>query len=187
MDSKGQESMPIQLLMGVTILTFVLTIGIYSYKQVCASQYQQKVRAGLNNLARTMEQAYQGGVGTTPPAITIDAKVPSGCNVNLESIRIVEGTSSACEDSIGKSECAMAVAVAKTDKSTSISSKAYIDIPGHVSIKQEGIKCREGLNLQDVYKKSFNETEQCGWTQGVFNLKIEKEDTDQIIIKEMGE
>ncbi len=187
---KGQESMPIQLLLGVTILTFVLVIGFYSYKQVCASQYEQKVKAGLNNLARTMEQAYQGGIGTSPPSITIDTQAPSGCGVNLESVRIVDGTATACEEGIGKKECAIAVAVARTDEGTMVTAKSFIDIPGGVSItmKREGStigRCTD-QPLEDIYEGSFDSTEDCGWTEGIFHLKIKKESKDKIVIEEVG-
>ncbi len=187
LNDKAQESMPIQLLLGVTILTFVLTIGIYSYRQVCATQYDQKVSSGLNELGSAIEQAYRGGVGTTPPSITIDTSVPAGCDVGFESIRIMDGPSDACRSNLGKEQCVMAVAVSLDDRGNRyISSRVFIDI-GDTNIDMEGVddNCRE-MDLEEAYEDPFDDEEFCGWQTGTFSVQVTKEDEDSIKIKHLG-
>lgn len=184
--NKGQESMPIELLLGVTILTFVLIIGFYSYRQVCSTQYDEKVKAGLNSLARTIEQVYQGGVGTSPPAITIDTSVPSGCDVNFESVRIVEGSKDACQSKTGKEECLVAVATAISEEGDRyITSRAYIDIPSSMKVSMKGLSSYCGnKNIEGIYQEG-NLDNYCGWETGIFSLKITKVQKNEIEIKDL--
>lgn len=187
MKNKGQESMPVELLLGVTILTFVVTIGFYSYRQVCATQYDHKVRAGLDRLSRVMEQAYQGGEGTRPPAITLDTSVLPGCDVGFESIRLVDGPPDACEDNIGKRDCIMAVAVSVDQRENRyIAARSYIDIPEGITVDMEDIgSCREDDHT-DIYDEEFNSNEDCGWGKGTFSVQVTKESSDRIVIKRLG-
>jgi len=194
MKNKGQESMPVELLLGVTILTFVVTIGFYSYRQVCATQYDHKVRASLDRLSRVMEQAYQGGVGTRPPAITLDTSVPPGCEVGFESVRLVDGPSDACEANIGKEECIMAVAVSVDQRGDRyVAARSYIDIPRDIMVEMEdmgGVNCRVADDYTDVYdEEGFDSDDHCGWGQGTFSVQVTKERSagrDKIIIERLG-
>ncbi len=185
---KGQESMPIELLLGVTILTFVMIIGFYSYRQVCMTQYDEKVATGLNNLARTIEQAYRGGVGTSPPVVIMDLSPPAGCNVNFESVRLVSGTKEACQRNTGKNYCVMAVAITLDEQGNRyVSSRVYIDIPEGVSIRMEGLEQNCGAqSIIDVYDKGFDPNEDCGWGTGSFALRVTKETTRRIRIDDLS-
>ena len=192
MKNKGQESMPVELLLGVTILTFVVTIGFYSYRQVCATQYDHKVRAGLDRLSRVMEQAYQGGVGTRPPAITLDTSVPPGCEVGFESVRLVDGPSDACEANIGKEECIMAVAVSVDQRGDRyVAARSYIDIPRGVIVEMEDFDVNCRADHSEIYdpEEDFDSDDHCGWGQGTFSVQVTKERSagrDEIVIERLG-
>lgn len=180
---KGQESMPIELLLGVTILSFVIAIGFYSYRQVCVTQYNQKVESNLNNLARTMEQTYQGGIGTSPPAITVDTSPPPGCDVGFKSVNLLRGPETACQSHLNRDYCIMAVAIGVDDRGNNyVISRVYIDIPEGVTIEWEQ-DC-ELLELEKILRDE--EEAECEWGRGVFSLKLTKEDRTTISIEELG-
>ncbi len=81
----------------------------------------------------------------------------------------------------------MIVAVATTQQGgKSIQAKAYADIPGHVSIDMDKASNCHETGLGDVYEEDFTEGEDCGWTQGIYNVEVEKESNDMITVREVG-
>lgn len=193
MDNKAQESMPIQLLLGVTILTFVITIGFYSYRQACATQYDHRVRAGLDRLRSEIEFVYRGGVGTTSPKITLDTTVPPGCDIGFESVRLLDGPKDQCEANIGKEDCVMIVAVTVDEHGNRhVSSRSYVDVPGGT----DGVTIdMEGFGQQDCHDYSYGEIfedddaepgeDYCGWGTGKFTLQVIRKSEDTILIEQL--
>ena len=93
---KGQEEAPIELLIAVTVLTFVLIIGFFTYQNMCSSQFEQKMRASVSTFARQIEQVYRSGIGTAQP-VELDF-TPIGCpQSEVESVRLISGLDSEYE------------------------------------------------------------------------------------------
>jgi len=194
MSNKAQESMPIQLLLGVTILTFVVTIGLFSYRQACAAQYDHRVSAGLNRIKGVIEQAYQGGVGTTPPPVVLDTTVPPGCGIGFDSVRLIDGPEAQCEANIGKEDCVMAVAVAvDEDGNRYVSSRTFIDVPEGVTIDMAGLddRCRNNNYPSILDEEPGDDVEPgddyCGWGTGKFTVKATRDERDTILIEDLRE
>ncbi len=107
---KGQEEAPIELLLGVTILTFVVILGFYTYQNMCVSLYEQKLKESLSSFARNLELVYQGGEQNSK-VINVDF-TESGCSIGIQSIRLFGGEFTACRK-IGKDACLELVAIKK--------------------------------------------------------------------------
>jgi len=107
---KGQEEAPIELLLGVTILTFVVILGFYTYQNMCVSLYEQKLKESLSSFARNLELVYQGGEQNSK-VVSVDF-TESGCSIGIQSIRLYGGTFTACRK-IGKEDCLELVAIKK--------------------------------------------------------------------------
>ena len=102
---KGQEAAPIELLLGVIILSFVIIIAYYTYNNVCASQYTEKVRSTVSDFARTLEAVYQGGVGTSQFATLDFAQSWEQCSASVEYVSLVKGSAESCKAYTGFEDC----------------------------------------------------------------------------------
>ena len=110
---RGQEEAPIELLIGVTILTFVLVIGFYTYQSMCASQFEQKMQASLTKFANDLESLNLGYVGTVIPS-ELDF-TPIGCAGEVESVRLLQGTKDLCLQHTNYEDCFVLVLVARAE------------------------------------------------------------------------
>ena len=181
---KGQESAPIELLIGVTILTFVLILGFYILKQSSSQQYEQKLRASFSNFARDIEAVYLGSVGTSFRA-NIDFTPPTGSGdaFIISSIQLKKGVSTTCTAQLGRSDCLELYAY-KTDKygNTNLFLAEVINIPSTISVKGEFSRCG-GEDLNEInYNDESNEN--CFFSPTAHSFILTKTAADEIEIKE---
>lgn len=134
---KGQEEAPIELLIAVTILTFVLIIGFYTYQNTCRAQFEQKMRASLSKFASDLELVYQGAQGTSR-VIQVDF-TPIGCPGSISGVRLVKGTSDRCLAQLGIPDCLFIVVTTPSKEITFIQP---VNIPSDTNIRyfDEGVE-----------------------------------------------
>ena len=88
---KGQEEAPIELLIGVTVLAFVLAIGLYTYQNLASQEYRQKLEASFSKFAGDLETIYRGGLHTST-TVDFDLSPPGGQDAgDIVSIRLLRG------------------------------------------------------------------------------------------------
>jgi len=185
---KGQEEAPIELLLAVTLLTFVVILGFYVYQNISGSLYEQKLKDSLSTLARNLELVYQGGIGTTKIVHVDFSEIGSGGK--LESVRLIQGLSSTCKSKLGKDDCLQIVAVAKD--STGRSSQLWLEmlnIPTGVTISfiNAPTTCPE-TDLSKISYDSWNDPQylDCGWRAKSYGFKITKITGSQITLEQLG-
>ena len=100
----GQESAPIELMIGVIVLAFVLTIAYFVYNNAASEQGVQKIRAEAVKLARAVEEVAQQGEGASRH-VTVDFS--SQGDVKVSSFMIAQGPESTCKARTGSSRCYM--------------------------------------------------------------------------------
>jgi len=179
---KGQEEAPIELLLAVTLLTFVIIIGLYTYQNMCTAMYENKLRASLTTFAGGLADIYQGGVGRAAP-ITLDLS-ESGCSLKIDSVRLLQGLPDSCRREYGRADCMEIVVVAKDQSGPSIIMKQMINIPSDVTIRFEnGLTDCENLNSIVFDEWSKSTYAECGWKAKTYSLWVKKDSSTVIIIK----
>jgi len=179
---KGQEEAPIELLLAVTLLTFVIIIGLYTYQNMCTAMYEDKLRVSLTTFAGGLANIYQGGVGRAAP-ITLDLS-ESGCSLKIESVRLLKGLDDSCRREYGRADCMEMVVVTKDQSGSSILMKQMIDIPFGVTIRFENglVECEDLNNIPfDEWSKS--KYVDCGWKAKTYSLWVTKDSSTVIIIE----
>ena len=177
---KGQEEAPIELLLAVTLLTFVIILGFYTYQNLCASQYEQKLKSSLSTFARSLEQVYQGGVGTSKTAMVDFGEI--GCSSNIESIRLIEGLSSSCRRNLGKDECLELIVRTVSASGSSVLMIEMLNIPPTVTITINDPACPPDL-ASSWSEQSYSS---CGWKAKAYSFRITKEPGDRITLEQLG-
>jgi hypothetical protein len=181
---KGQEEAPIELLIGVTILTFVLIIGFYTYQSLCSSQFEQVLKASFSKLSRGIELVYLGSVGTSQIS-QVDFSVPGACGGNVQSIRLLAGHPSTCQAQTGKNNCLQLIAVTQaTTTQAGILVSEVIDVPETVTvINNLDTSCKTPLNLID-YSDNWDENkyQACWFRLQAYTIRITKQDQDEITL-----
>jgi len=183
---RGQESAPIELLIGVTILTFVLIIGFYIISQSSSQEYEQKLKASFSNFARDLESVYLGGVGTSL-RVNIDFSAPSaGDNFAISFIKLTQGVPSTCERQVGRNDCLELYAF-KRDKqgNNGLFLAEVINIPSSVSVKATFGNC-QNVNLSNSNIPDPNNLlpNDCDFSPTVHSFILTKEDSNTINITE---
>jgi hypothetical protein len=175
---KGQEEAPIELLLGVTILTFVVILGFYTYQNLCTAMYTSKLTSSLKMFAGALEEAYHSTV-ESPVPVQVDFS-GSGCSVQLQSIKIIKGPTSACMKALAKADCSELVALTK-DQSSLMT--YMVDVPSFVSINIKKSALCTGLNnmaFSDALSPTYKE---CGWSATDYTFTITKLSANQIEIE----
>ena len=182
---KGQESAPIEVLIGVTILTFVLIIAMGIFQNSCSSQYEQKLNAGFSKFARDLEFVYMGATGTSI-STTLDLSVPEGCaSIHLQSIKLVQGQSATCRARLGKDSCMVLIATLMPDNPSSTAGTTnfltveVIDIPEGIEVVNKLSECNQNLNgisLEDVID------EKCTFKPSYYSFILKKVSSTEIDI-----
>ncbi|MFH0986422.1 MAG: hypothetical protein V1911_00065 [Candidatus Micrarchaeota archaeon] len=191
---KAQEEAPVELLIGVTILTFVMIIGAYMINTATVSQEELKIRASLNTLARDIEFIYFGTTGSTKIS-EVDFTSKNTENP-IESIRIVVGLDSTCNSQIGKPNCMELVVVANLKTSSPDSKDAmlreYLRVDTDTKIYIAGLfhcdptaaMTETEHNLVDEETGSWGDPDNACWFRtNAYTLKITKKEHDAIEIK----
>jgi hypothetical protein len=178
---KGQEEAPIELLLGVTILTFVVILGFYTYQNLCASMYNTKMLSSLKEFANAIEGAYHGSVDS-PVVAHVDFS-GSGCTVALQSIKLIQGPSSACMKALAKSDCSELVALTK---SSSTLTTYMVDVPSSVSVSIKKSSTCVHLNGMNVAAATDPALKECGWTAQEYVFTITKDSSNEISIEQTG-
>jgi hypothetical protein len=179
---RGQEEAPVELLIGVTVLAFVLIIGIYTYQNMCASQFEQKMRTSLSDFARNIELVYKGSIGTSLP-VKVDF-APIGCmRGDVESIRLVQGDPDLCMSQLGEPEC-LVLAVKIINKQLSDESLVVetVNVPAGTVVRYVNRNCKlTSGEYQRLNELSFSSTnwndpslKNCGWELRPYSLMISK-------------
>jgi hypothetical protein len=185
---KGQEEAPIELLLAVTLLTFVIILGFYVYENLSGSLYEQKLKDSLSTFARSLELVYQGGAGTTKIVHVDFSEVGTGGK--LESVRLIQGSQSTCFSKLGKNDCLELIAVAR-DPSGRLSPLwiEMLNIPSTVTVsfKNAPEACKNS-NLNDISNDEWDSSDYaaCGWAAKSYSFKITKVSSNQIELEQLG-
>lgn len=182
---RGQEEAPIELLIGVTMLTFVLILGFYTYQNTCKSQFEQKMHASLSKFARAVETVYMGAKGTTR---TVDLDLsPIGCHAEIKSIRMVSGSEDLCRANIGSESC-MVIAVQSSEDQVPLIE--VLNVPGDITVNF--VKSTSaGPDVCDVNSDGWDDyisylsggalnCPNSFWYPVRYSIVIQKEDIDKI-------
>lgn len=186
---KGQEEAPIELLIGVSILTFVLIIGFYAYQNICVSQYEQSMKASISKFARDLELVYLGSVETVQ-ITQVDFSIPMACGGNVESIKMLKGNPGTCRAQTGKDDCLALIVVTSEDPSTGtkgILVSEVLDIPAGISIFNNldlgkgicGLDMNRDITWSDWDKDTHPE---CWFGPQQYTIKIKKESVNKIVL-----
>lgn len=187
---EGQVNAPVQLLLGVTILSFVLIIGFFTYERMSRNQYEQKVKASLSKLARNMELVFQGGQGTSK-TVNVDFSPPSGANMNVESIRIIPGTKQTCKRNTGRDNCLELVVIqSQGPESKDILTIEVLDIPSvGMTVEKKGPKGEETCDVTGIESDDWSadwgsdELAKCAWLPSRYSVKITKKGPHSLLIE----
>ncbi|MEM0372790.1 MAG: hypothetical protein QXO69_03075 [archaeon] len=193
---RGQEEAPIELLIGVTILTFVIIIGMYVFNSSCATQQEQKLRASFSKFARDLELVYFGSTGTSQ-ITRIDFTQSAGCaDYSIDSIRITKGPTATCNSQLGRPDCLVlsAVSTGRWDQNTGQMSPKetllveVLDISSSTRIKNKfSGGCSFDLNDLDWDVQNVNKIpSDCWFTPAYYTLKIAKTAPDEITISKVS-
>ncbi len=194
---KGQEEAPIELLIGVTVLTFVIIISMTVFNTTCATQQEQKLKASFSKFARDLELVYFGAVGSSQIA-RLDFTQMSGCaEYEVESIRITKGPGATCRAQLGKDDCLVLTAVSKPTELYGprgtvllevLDISADTNIINHVNKDSSGnILCKDVSG--DIYLNRINwdldddKFENCWFSPQYYSVKITKTAADEIVLE----
>jgi hypothetical protein len=180
---KGQEEAPIELLLAVTLLTFVIIIGLYTYQNMCTSMYEDKLKSSLSTFSGKLTTIYQGGVGTAD-TVPLDLS-ESGCSLKIESVRLLKGLEDSCRREYGRVDCMEMIVVTKDPSGSSILMKQMIDIPYGVTIRFENAP----ETCKDLNTIPFNSWidpgyADCGWGARAYSLWVKKDSSTLITIEQ---
>lgn len=186
---RGQEEAPIELLIAVALLTFVLIIGAYAYDNFCKTDFEQKMKTSLGVLRGDMEQVYRGSVGSSQPS-SVDFSA-TGCSGDAASVRILKGTQSICQAQLGLSDCLLLAVTS----SISLSSQAKhapvvisLNIPSDATIKYVhvgGPGCSALRDLEDFTQMSDEASFGCEpFSLASHAFLVKKTGPNEITIKE---
>lgn len=188
---KGQEGAPIELLIGVTILTFVMIIGLFSFRNVCSSNYEQSLRASTSLFARTMEIAYLGSLDSSQ-IVDLDFSAPQGCSSDVESVRMLKGLLATCMAQTGQSDCLELVVVVRDKQGNyGVLISEVLNIPSSTLVlyTPPTTSCPVVNAYGDIVFSSIsgdtwnNEIyKECGWKPVSYKLKITKTKQNEIRI-----
>jgi len=191
---KGQEEAPIELLIGVTILTFVVIIGFYTYQNMCSSTYDQKLRSSLSSFARTIEGVYQGGIGATQQVRIDFGEI--GCASKIESIRMMQGSIDTCQSQLAKDDCLQLLAIRREGTRVAPVAVEVLSIPSSVIVRLIGgpsgcpaaDPVTNDINLNDIDFDKWKDDAyaSCGWIPQQYGFKIKKVSSSMIEITQLG-
>jgi hypothetical protein len=183
---KGQEEAPIELLLGVTLLTFVIILGFYTYQNLSGSLYEQKLKDSLSIFARSLELVYQGGEGTSK-IVKVDFGGTSS-SIPIESIRLLQGIRSACQKNLGKDECLQLMAITVDGSGPHPFMIEMLNIPPHVIINLENPDSTCDLKLNELIYDTWDDpnSANCGWKAKSYSFEIEKISATELNINQIG-
>ncbi|RLG21824.1 hypothetical protein DRN74_00135 [Candidatus Micrarchaeota archaeon] len=188
LSGRGQEEAPIELLIGVAILSFVLIIAFYTYQNSCSAQFYEKMQASMSYLAREIESVYHGSVGSNR-TVVVDFS-PVGCaDPSFEGIRMIGGSEETCKAALGRESCYLLVlSIAGETGSPLIEA---VDVPSSVSIEffPTGIsssniaECKfSDLDFENQGEWSNNVYINCRFKPTRYTLTISKKSGDEMEI-----
>ena len=183
---KAQESAPIEVLIGVTILTFVLIIAMHLFQNSCSSQYEQKLDAGFSKFARDLEFTYMGAVGTSM-STSLDLTTPQGCNsVHIKSIVLKQGSPATCKARLGKPSCMILSALLVPDNPSASSTNLFlttevVDIPSDITVSNYVGGCKgKDLNGGNSIDDLINDN--CTFMPTYYSFTLNKTSSNEISI-----
>ena len=181
---RGQEEAPIELLIGVTMLAFVLVVAMLAYSNLSSSQYEQKLKASVSKLARTIESVYMGSVGSSL-VTDVDFSAPSQSTSKVKDIRILRGSSDLCYARFGRSDCLVIIATVE-DKGRVTGQLVVepVNVPGSVRVFNElqGASCDLSSINYDQWSSSGEDYFDCWLKKRYYSLRVTKETNEKIVI-----
>jgi len=174
---KAQESAPIELLIGVVILTFVLIIGMNSYQNLCSTQYEQKLKASISNLANNLELIYKGSAGSSVK-VTVDLTPPPACGYNVKDVRILKGSPEMCKQHLGRDSCLAIIATSQEKgQVVGVAATELVNIPSDVAVSLDlgGTICSSSLNsIAWSYWSDTTNYNNCWLSKSYYTLTLSK-------------
>lgn len=199
MNRRGQEEAPIELLIAVTVLTFVMIVGYLTYQHLSSTQFEQKMHSVLSKFARDIELVYRGAVGTS--WITRVDFTPIGrTTLQLDSVTILQPSTRACQNALGRNDC-LALSLIYVEETTNEKIPGLVevlDIPADVVIKFQKpnpqnpnqLECDVELSEQSYSAgriEGIKNNKECyRWTLTMHAFRITKEDPNEIVIEELS-
>jgi hypothetical protein len=184
---KGQEEAPIELLLAVTLLTFVIVLGFYSYNNMCGSLYQQKMKDSFSSFASAMNSVYKGAISSSQ-VVPVDFS-SAGCTQNIDSIRLLKGDPDMCLKNLGRRDCLQMVAVMKDSTGhSSTFALEMLSIPSTMTIELDNGQCDTSLNGidYDMWNSASADLVKCTWAPRIYTIQITKTSSDKMTIKQLG-
>ncbi|MBS3060069.1 MAG: hypothetical protein J4432_01020 [DPANN group archaeon] len=190
--SRGQEEAPVELLIAVTVLTFVLIVGFNTYNSLCASQYEQKLSGSMSKMARAIELVYRGATGTRINT-QVDFTPLGGCGGDIEAVGLYPGPTQACRSQLGTDNCQ--ILVARVATRTTVGQAAVvnyqarisetINIPRNVEIKQlleeVGARTKVDCGIEQAERLDLTASA-CTWKPRTYGLSITKSSSNELTI-----
>ncbi len=179
---KGQEEAPIELLIGVTMLAFVLVIAMLAYSNLSSSQYEQKLKASISKLARTLESVYMGSVGSSL-IVDVDFSPPSQVTSKVKDIRILQGSPDFCNARFGRQDCLVVIAtVEEGGKITGQAVVEAVNIPRDVTVRNQVSGYCDLSSIDYGEWESLSGYDDCWFEKKYYSLRITKKAPDEIDI-----
>ncbi len=132
---KGQEDAPFEVLIGIIIFVFVLSISSYIFEDYNKYQTEAKLDVEMNNLANLIESVYSQAPGSKL-SDSIDLSVPMSGEVKIKYLTFAEKSGKECIKNTGLESC-WVIEVHARDRWNSdyVIKKKYLRVPGSVSFE----------------------------------------------------
>ena len=138
---RGQEEAPFEILIGIIIFAFVMSIASYLWASSCENQLRTKLQAELTNFARNIESVYKGGMYTTE-TVALDFSVVGCGGYMLDKIVLYEGSQKECLSHTGLNKCyVIAARITDPHGGSAPMIREYLSIPTTVTITISGDTC----------------------------------------------
>ena len=169
---KGQEDAPFEVLIGIIIFVFVLSISSYLFEDYNRYQTEAKLDVELSNLANLIESVYSQAPGTKL-STKIDLSVLMSGEVKIKYFTFVQKSGKECIRNTGLESCWLIEVHAKDNwDSDYVIKRKYLNVPGSVDFD---------VSLETLSKKyncgSYNET--C-LKMVSYHVEAQKEDENEL-------
>ncbi|MEM3412236.1 MAG: hypothetical protein QW735_00860 [archaeon] len=179
---KGQESAPIELLLGTIILSFVLVLVYFTYQNLSGKQYSAALQVAFSKLGSELEFVYQGAVGTKR-VLSLDFSPLEGTGKKT-AIKILHGHKETCLKQTGKENCWQLIAVQGEEGQAGVLYSLALNIPTSIAIKFKNATGDEAV-CENEYS-SWSSPIPCQWKPTRYTLTIEKTSNNEIIISQVS-
>ena len=181
---RGQSEAPIELLIGVTILTFVLIVASYVFNSSCAVQQENKLQVSFSQLSRDLNSVYFGSIDSSILS-RVDFSVSQSCmSYTIDSVRVAKGSPDTCREQLGKNDCYVLLAMTNSPDYTGQRFMQVLDVSQDTKIinKIDPSSCTKALG-EIAYDSADASYSKCWFESREYVLRITKTASDTIEIR----